>query len=149
MLNVLVIGSGGREHALVHALAKSKKVKKLYCAPGNVGIAAEAECVAIQADQVSELFKFAQAKKIDLTVVGPEATLVLGLADHFRRGGLRVAGPGKAAARLEGSKGFAKEFMHKYGLPTARYDVIPNLQEGAYVLKRWPGRSVMKADGLA
>ncbi len=149
MLNVLVIGSGGREHAIVHALAKSKKVKKIWCAPGNPGIATEAECVSIKADDISVLLKFAQDQKIDLTMVGPEAPLVDGLADHFRRAGLKVVGPSKTAARLEGSKSFAKEFMNKYGLPTARYEVIPNATRGAYVMTHWPARCVIKADGLA
>src|SRR5262249_21690985 len=87
--------------------------------------------------------------KIDLTMVGPEAPLVVGLVDHFRRAGLAVVGPTKAAARLEGSKAFAKEFMQKYNIPTARHEVIPNFRKGSYVLTHWPGRSVVKADGLA
>jgi phosphoribosylamine---glycine ligase len=149
MLKVMVIGSGGREHALVHALARSKNVGKLWCAPGNAGIAQEAECVAIRADDIAQLLKFAQAHQVDLTMVGPEAPLVEGLVDHFRRAGLAVVGPTKAAARLEGSKSFAKEFMHKYGIPTARYEVIPNFRKGTYVLTHWPGRCVLKADGLA
>jgi phosphoribosylamine--glycine ligase len=149
MLNILVIGSGGREHALVHALARSKKVKKIYCAPGNAGIAQEAECIPVKADDVAGLVKWAGEKKIDLTVVGPEASLVLGVADHFQRAGLPIAGPSRAASRLEGSKSYAKEFMRKYGIPTARYEVIPNLQKGTYVLTHWRGRSVIKADGLA
>ncbi len=149
MLKVLVIGGGGREHALVHALAKSKNVKKLWCAPGNAGIAQEAECVPIKADHVSLLLKFAKENKVDLTMVGPEAALVEGVVDHFRREGLTIVGPTRTAARLEGSKSFAKEFMRKYGIPTARYEVIPNFRKGTYVLTHWPGRSVVKADGLA
>jgi phosphoribosylamine--glycine ligase len=149
MLNILVIGSGGREHALVHALSRSKKVKKLWCAPGNAGIAQEAECIAIKADDINNLLKFAQDNKIDLTMVGPEAPLVEGVVDHFRRAGLKIVGPTKAAARLEGSKSFAKEFMNKYGIPTARYEVIPNVRKGSYVLTHWTGRCVLKADGLA
>src|SRR5262245_49456542 len=116
MLNVLVIGGGGREHALVHALAKSRQVKKLWCAPGNAGIAQEAECVPIKADDIPQLLKFAKEKKIDLTMVGPEAPLVAGVVDHFRRANLTIVGPTRAAARLEGSKSFAKEFMHKHGI---------------------------------
>ena len=149
MLKVLVIGGGGREHAIVHGLTRSKKVKKIWCAPGNAGIAQEAECVPIAADDLRALFAFAQEHKIDLTMVGPEAPLVEGLVDHFRRGGLRVVGPTKIAARLEGSKSFAKDFMHKYGIPTARHEVVPNLQKGTYLLAHWPGRCVVKADGLA
>src|SRR5262245_31210401 len=120
-MKILVIGSGGREHALVHALAQSKQVKKIWCAPGNAGIAQEAEILPIQADHIPELFAFARDNKIDLTMVGPEAPLVSGIVDHFRREGLAIVGPSRSAARLEGSKSFAKTFMHKYGIPTARY----------------------------
>ncbi len=148
-MKVLVIGSGGREHALVHALAKSPQVKRLWCAPGNPGIAAEAECAAIDSDNMRSLMAFARDNKVDLTVVGPEAPLVSGLVDHFRLAGLRVVGPTRVAARLEGSKSFAKEFMHKYGIPTARYEVVPNLRKGTYQLTHWPAKSVVKADGLA
>jgi len=148
-MNILVIGSGGREHAIIHALKRSPQVGKLWCAPGNAGIAQDAECVSISADNQLELLAFAKQNKIDLTMIGPEAPLVDGLADRFRQEGLRVVGPTKTAARLEGSKSFAKEFMHKYGIPTARYEVIPNLQKGTYQLQHWMGRSVVKADGLA
>jgi phosphoribosylamine--glycine ligase len=149
MLKVLVIGGGGREHALVHALAKSKSVKKLWCAPGNAGIAQEATCVPIKADDVPSLLKFALENKVDLTMVGPEAALVEGVVDHFRREGLTIVGPTRAAARLEGSKSFAKEFMRKYGIPTARHEVIPNFRKGTYILSHWRGACVVKADGLA
>ncbi len=148
-MKVLVIGGGGREHAIVHALASSPRVEKLWCAPGNAGIAQEAECVKIASDDLRALYAFAKDNQVDLAMVGPEAPLVEGLVDHFRAGGLTVVGPTKSAARLEGSKSFAKEFMHKYGIPTARYEVIPNLQKGAYQLHHWTGRSVVKADGLA
>jgi len=148
-LNILVIGSGGREHALVHTLAQSKNVNRLWCAPGNAGISQEAECLPILADDVPALFAFAKEHKVDLTMVGPEAPLVAGLVDHFRNGGLAVVGPTKSAARLEGSKSFAKGFMHKYGIPTARYEVVPNLQKGSYLLQHWKGPCVVKADGLA
>src|SRR5579864_2985182 len=114
-MKVLVIGSGGREHSLVHALARSPRIKRLWCAPGNAGIAQEAECLPNQADDIPALFSFAKENKVDLTMVGPEAPLVAGLVDHFRQGGLVVVGPTKSAARLEGSKSFAKGFMHKYG----------------------------------
>jgi phosphoribosylamine--glycine ligase len=149
MLKVLVIGSGGREHAIVAALSRSPSVSKIYCAPGNAGIAEKAECVAIKADDLPQLQKFAESHQIDLTMVGPEAPLVGGLVDHFRRAGLTVIGPNRAAARLEGSKAFAKEFMQKYQIPTARHEVIPNLRKGSYQLTHWPGRCVVKADGLA
>lgn len=148
-MKILVIGSGGREHAIVHSLSKSPHIKKLWCAPGNAGIAQEAECVSIAADNIRSLFAFARDNKVDLTIVGPEAPLVDGLVDHFRQGGLKIVGPTQTAARLEGSKSFAKEFMNKYGIPTAKYEVIPNLTKGAYQLQHWKNRSVLKADGLA
>ncbi len=148
-MKVLVIGGGGREHAIIHALAQSRRVKRLWCAPGNAGIAQEAECLPIQADNIPALFAFAKENQIDLTVVGPELPLVAGLVDHFRNGGLAVVGPTKSAARLEGSKSFAKGFMHKYGIPTARYEVVPNLQKGSYLLNHWKGPCAVKADGLA
>jgi phosphoribosylamine--glycine ligase len=148
-LNILVIGSGGREHAIVHALAQSKGAKRLWCAPGNAGIAQEAECVQVAADNIPALFAFAKENHIDLTMVGPEAPLVAGLVDHFRNGGLKVVGPSRSAARLEGSKSFAKNFMHKYGLPTPHCEVVPNLQKGSYLLQHWKGPCVVKADGLA
>jgi phosphoribosylamine---glycine ligase len=148
-LRLLIVGGGGREHALAHVLARSRRVEKIYCAPGNAGIAREAECVKISADDQQQLAKFAKEQKVDLTIVGPEAPLVDGLVDYFKREGLLAFGPSKSASRLEGSKSFAKEFMHKYGIPTARYDVIPNLQKGSYQLTHWMGKSVLKADGLA
>jgi phosphoribosylamine---glycine ligase len=148
-LKILVIGGGGREHALVHSLAQSRKVAKIFCAPGNAGIAQEAECLPFSADDIPSLFAFAKANQIDLTVVGPEAPLVGGIVDHFRNGGLAVIGPTKSAARLEGSKSFAKGFMKKYRIPTARYEVVPNLQKGSYLLQNWKGPCVVKADGLA
>src|SRR5690349_2795269 len=122
-MKVLVIGSGGREHALVHTLAQSRRVTKLWCAPGNAGIAQKAECVPIQADNIRALVAFAKEHAVDLTMVGPEAPLVEGLVDHFRNEGLAVVGPSRNAARLEGSKAFAKQFMEKYGIPTARYEI--------------------------
>jgi len=148
-MKVLVIGSGGREHAIVHTLSQSPKITKLWCAPGNAGIAEHAECVPLAADNTRSLFAFARDNNVDLTIVGPEAPLVDGIVDHFRHGGLAIVGPMRTAARLEGSKSFAKEFMHKYGIPTARYEVIPNLTKGAYQLQHWKDRSVLKADGLA
>ena len=117
MKKVLVIGSGGREHAIVEALSRSPQVDKIYCAPGNAGIAALAECVAIGVEDVDALAKFAEDNAIDLTVVGPEAALAVGVADRFQEKGLRIFGPKKAAARIESSKEFAKEIMDKYGVP--------------------------------
>lgn len=148
-MKILVIGSGGREHALVHTLARSTQVKRLWCAPGNVGISKEAECVPISVDDLPSLCVFAKKNQVDLTLVGPELPLVEGLVDYFRNEGLTVVGPTKSAARLEGSKSFAKSFMHKYGIPTARYEVVPNLQKGSYLLSHWKGPCVVKADGLA
>ena len=148
-MRILVIGSGGREHAIVHALAQSKQVSRLWCAPGNAGIAKEAENVPIQVDNIPALAAFARNNQVDLTVVGPELPLVEGLVDYFRKEELTVVGPTKSAARLEGSKSFAKSFMHKYGIPTARYEVVPNLQKGSYLLSHWKGPCVVKADGLA
>ncbi|HVO33436.1 MAG TPA: phosphoribosylamine--glycine ligase [Elusimicrobiota bacterium] len=148
-MNILVIGGGGREHAIVKALKRSPRVQSLWCAPGNAGIAQEATCVPIPAENLRELIDFAETRSIDLVVIGPEAPLVMGLADHFRRANVKVVGPSAQAAQLEGSKSFAKQFMRKYGIPTARYEVIPNLTKGAYQLSHWPGRSVVKADGLA
>jgi phosphoribosylamine--glycine ligase len=148
-LKVLVIGGGGREHAIVHTLAQSKRVKRIWCAPGNAGIAQEAECLPLHADDIPALTTFAKKNNVDLTMVGPEAPLVEGLVDHFRTEGLTVIGPTRTAARLEGSKSFAKGFMHKYGIPTARYEVVPNLQKGSYLLSHWKGPCVVKADGLA
>ena len=113
IMNVLVIGSGGREHALCWKIKQSPKVKRLYCAPGNGGIAQIAECVNISVDDVDALLQFALQKKIDLTIVGPEVTLVAGVVDAFAKKGLKIFGPSKAAAELEGSKVFAKEFMRR------------------------------------
>src|SRR6185437_4315796 len=148
-MKILVIGSGAREHALVDALVRSPLVERLWCAPGNAGIAQQAECVPIPSDNLRSLLAFARDNKADLTVVGPEAPLVDGIVDQFRQEGLEIVGPTKTAARLEGSKSFAKDFMRKYGIPTARHEVIPNLQKGAYLLSLWKGRCVLKADGLA
>src|SRR5690349_7563707 len=130
----LVVGSGGREHALVQALARSKKVTKIWVAPGNAGMATQAECLPIQVDDIPALVNFAKINQVDLTMVGPELPLVQGLVDFFRKEGLPIVGPTKSAARLEGSKSFAKSFMHKSGIPTARYEVVPNLTKGSYLL---------------
>src|SRR5580658_4133777 len=118
-MNILVIGSGGREHALCWKIKQSPKLKRLYCAPGNGGIAQIAECVDIGVEDVEALLQFAQRKQIDLTIVGPEASLVAGIVDAFTQKGLKIFGPSKAAAALEGSKVFAKEFMHRRNIPTA------------------------------
>jgi phosphoribosylamine--glycine ligase len=148
-MRVLVIGSGGREHALVWKLRQSPRLGTLYCAPGNAGIAAEAECVPIAADDVRGLLRFARERAIDLTVVGPELPLTLGLVDRFTEAGLRAFGPTAAAARLEGSKAFTKELLRQLRVPTAFFGVFSDADEAA----RWVGEVgapvVVKADGLA
>ena len=120
-MKVLVVGGGGREHAVVDALSRSPQVSKIYCAPGNAGIARQAECVPVKDTDVEGLLSLAREKEIDLTVVGPEAALVAGIVDRFREEGLRIFGPTKAAARIESSKEFAKDLMGRYGIPTAGY----------------------------
>lgn len=149
MKKVLVIGGGGREHAIVDALSRSGKVEKIYCAPGNAGIAAQAECVPLKDTDVEGLKAFALANGIDLTVVGPEAALSAGVADAFRDAGLAVFGHSRAATRIESSKEFAKEIMCRYGIPTASYRSFSDYEEAlAYVSAR-PFPAVLKYDGLA
>jgi len=148
-MNVLVVGSGGREHAIVDALTRSAQVEKIYCAPGNAGIARQAECVAIRETEVDRLLDFARTKQIGLTVVGPEAALAVGIVDAFRSAGLRIFGPTKAAARIETSKEFAKELMTRYGIPTAAYRSFGDYEQAhAYVVEQG-APIVLKYDGLA
>ena len=148
-MKVLVIGSGGREHAIVDALSRSSKVEKIFCAPGNAGIASLAECVPIKDTDVEGLLAFAQGEGVDLTVVGPEASLSAGVADAFRAAGLRIFGHTKAATRIESSKEFAKQLMAKYGIPTAAYRSFSDFEEAMdYVIRR-PFPAVLKYDGLA
>ncbi len=147
-MRVLVVGGGGREHTLVWKLKQSPLVKKIYCAPGNGGIASDAECVAIQGDDVQALADFASRERIDLTIVGPEAPLVAGIRDVFESRGLRLFGPSAGAALLEGSKIFAKRRMQRYGIPTASCEVFDD-PEAAMRYIRKAGRCVVKADGLA
>jgi phosphoribosylamine--glycine ligase len=147
-MKILVIGGGGREHALVWKLAQSPKAKKVYCAPGNAGIAGLAECVAISPDDVVGLAEFARRQKIDLTIVGPEAALVFGIVDHFDSLRLPIFGPTKLAAQLEGSKSFAKKFMQKYNIPTANYGVFTEPDEARAFVKSTGVPLVIKADGL-
>ena len=120
-MKVLVIGSGGREHALVWKIAQSPKVDKIYCAPGNAGIAELAECVDIKVEDLDGLAEFAKTNEVGLTVVGPEVPLTMGVVDRFEQDGLRIFGPAKNAAIIEGSKEFSKDIMVKYGVPTAAY----------------------------
>ncbi|MBO5662088.1 MAG: phosphoribosylamine--glycine ligase [Tidjanibacter sp.] len=146
---VLVVGSGGRCHAIVDALSRSPQVEKIYCAPGNAGIAQQAERVAIGVEDVEKLAEFAQQNAIDLTVVGPEAALAVGLVDRFEELGLRAFGPKKAAAQIESSKEFAKRLMAKYAIPTAGYEAFDSYDAAKeYVFGR-PLPAVIKYDGLA
>jgi phosphoribosylamine--glycine ligase len=151
MFRVLVIGSGAREHAIVWALRHSALQPQLFCAPGNGGIAAEAQCVEIASDDVAGLLAFARRQAVDLTVVGPELPLALGLVDHFEQGGLKVIGPHQAAARLESSKVFAKQFMARYRIPSASFQVVDDPRAARALLAgaalHYP--LVVKADGLA
>lgn len=148
-MKVLVIGSGGREHALVWKISQSPLVQKIYCAPGNGGISEQAELVDVSADDILKLLEFAQAKKIDLTVVGPELPLTLGLADLFQKNGLKVFGPNAQAARLEGSKAFAKSFMKRHGIPTAGFEIFTDFKKAEQYLQQCSYPRVIKADGLA
>ena len=148
-MKVLVVGSGGREHAIVDALFRSPSVEKIYCAPGNAGIAKQAECVAIKDTDVEKLKQFAIENGVDLTVVGPEAALAVGIADEFRKEGLPIFGHTKAAARIESSKEFAKELMAKYDIPTAGYKAFDNYDEAVAYVEARPLPAVLKYDGLA
>ena len=147
-MRVLVVGSGGREHALVWKLSQSPEVTKLFCAPGNGGIAELAELVDHSAEDVEALADFAESKDIDLTVVGPEAALAKGIADLFDRRGLRIFGPTKAAARLESSKAFSKNFMKKYHIPTGQFSVFDDAQAARAYVRQLGAPIVIKADGL-
>ena len=149
MKKVLVIGGGGREHAIVHALSRSPQVNKIYAAPGNAGIAQLAECVALKETQIDELIAFAREKEIDLTVVGPEAALAVGVVDAFRAAGLKIFGPTKAATQIESSKEFAKDLMKKYLIPTAAYEVFDNYEAALEYVKKGTFPTVLKYDGLA
>lgn len=148
-MKILVIGGGGREHALVWKLAQSKSRPELFCAPGNAGTAAAARNIPIRADDVAGLLEWAKKERPELTVIGPEAPLCLGLADAFRAEGLRVFGPCRAAARIEGSKSFAKEIMAAAGVPTAESEVFTDAGAAVAALGRFGLPVVVKADGLA
>ncbi len=148
-MNVLLIGSGGREHALAWKLAASPMLTKLYAAPGNPGIARDAECVALDTADHEAVLAFCRAHAIDLVVVGPEAPLVAGLADHLRAGGVAVFGPSAEAARLEGSKGFTKDLCARMGIPTAAYRRFDDAPEARAYVREVGAPVVVKADGLA
>ena len=146
---VLVVGSGGREHAIVDALSRSPQVEKIYCAPGNAGIALQAECVAIKDTDIDGLKTFAVENGIDLTVVGPEASLAVGVVDVFRAAGLKIFGHTKSATRIESSKEFAKQLMVKYNIPTATYEAFDNYEDAKAYIERTGVPTVLKYDGLA
>lgn len=146
---VLVVGSGGRCHAIVKALKRSPRVAKVYCTPGNAGIAEDAECVAIGVEDVDALVKFAKENAIDMTVVGPEAALAVGLVDALEAEGLKAFGPSKAATRIESSKEFAKQIMTKYNVPTAAYEAFDEFEPAWEYVKNRPLPAVIKYDGLA
>ena len=148
-MKILIVGSGGREHAIAFGVAKNSKVEKIYCAPGNAGIASVAECVPIGAMEFDRLADFAEEKKIDLTVVGMDDPLVGGIVDVFEARGLRVFGPRKNAAIIEGSKAFSKDLMKKYHIPTAAYETFDNAEAALDYLKTAKMPIVLKADGLA
>jgi len=148
-VKVLVVGSGGREHAIIWKLSKSKKVDKIYCAPGNGGISELAECINIPAIEVTKIADWAKENEIDLTVIGMDDSLILGIVDRFEERGLRVFGPRQNAAILEGSKVFAKDLMKKYNIPTAGYEVFEDAGVAKKYLKECDYPVVLKADGLA
>lgn len=148
-MKVLVIGSGGREHALIWKIAQSKLADKIFCIPGNGGISEIAECLEIKTIETERLLSFARKEKIDITVVGPEAPLVLGIVDEFTNYGLKIFGPTQNCARLEESKVFAKNLMAKYGIPTADFKVFDNTKSAKEYIEKIGAPCVVKADGLA
>src|SRR5262245_44219018 len=156
-MKLLVIGSGGREHALVWKLAQSPHVTQMWCAPGNAGIAAErlarnqsvVECVGIGAEDLPKLLAFAQDNQVALTVVGPDNPLALGVVDLFQKNGLRIWGPNQKAAQFESSKVFSQNFMEKYGIPTAAAGTFSDAGDAKKFAAKLDGRCVVKADGLA
>ena len=148
-MRVLVIGGGGREHALVWKISQSPKVTEVFCAPGNAGTATIANNVPIAADQIDQLLEFAQENEIGLTVVGPEQPLVMGIVDRFQEKGLRIFGPSARAAELEGSKAFSKNIMEKYSLPTAEYEIFTSHEKARIYFDKETGPIVVKASGLA
>ena len=148
-MKVLVVGSGGREHAIVWSLKKNANIEKIYCAPGNAGIGLDAECVPIGAMEFDKLVDFAKKENIDFTIIGMDDPLVGGVVDAFEKEGLRVFGPRKNAAIIEGSKAFSKDLMKKYGIPTAKYESFTDYEEAKKYLDSQEMPIVIKADGLA
>lgn len=148
-MKILVVGGGGREHAICWKLSKEANVDKIYCAPGNAGISSIAECVNIGDSDIENLLKFAKENKIDLTIVGPEIPLVAGIVDKFEKEGLKIFGPNKKCAQLEGSKSFSKDFMIRHNLPTAKYKEYTDLDEAISEIDSFGYPVVIKADGLA
>ncbi len=148
-MKVLVVGGGGREHAIVYALSKSKKVTEIYAAPGNAGIAKLAVCVNIKDTDIENIVNFAKDEQIDLVVVGPEASLALGIIDELQKAGIKAFGPSKGAAQIESSKNFAKDLMSKYNIPTARYEVFEDYNDAISYVEVAPFPTVIKYDGLA
>lgn len=148
-MKILVVGGGAREHAICWKLKQSKQLSKLFCAPGNAGISQIAECVDIKADELEKLTEFAVDNKIDLVVVGPEVPLVAGLVDMLNEKGIKAFGPVKAGAKFEGSKSYSKDFMKKYSIPSARYEVYTDSKNAIGDLHKFNPPIVVKADGLA
>lgn len=148
-MKILVVGNGAREHAVCWKLKQSSRVDKIYCAPGNGGISQIAECVNIKADSLNELVDFAVSNNIDLAVIGPEGPLVEGLTDMLEKKGIKVFGPCRKGARLEGSKSYSKDFMKKYNIPSAKYEVYVDSKKAREGLKHFNAPLVVKADGLA
>ena len=150
-MKVLVIGNGGREHALAWKAAQSPLVSKVFVAPGNAGTALEPnlENINIKATDIAGLLNFAQAQEIDLTIVGPEAPLVIGIVDSFQKAGLTIFGPSKAAAQLEGSKAFTKDFLARHHIPTAEYQNFTEIEPAIAYIQQKGAPIVIKADGLA
>ena len=148
-MKILVVGGGGREHAICWKLSKEANVDKIYCAPGNAGISNVAQCIDIQDSDIENLLKFSKENKIDLTIVGPEIPLVAGIVDKFEKEGLKIFGPNKKCAQLEGSKAFSKDFMIRHNLPTAKYKEYTDLDEAISEIDSFGYPVVIKADGLA
>ena len=148
-MKILIVGGGGREHAIAWKLSKENNVEKIYCAPGNAGIAKVAQCVNISDSDIENLVKFAKENNIDLTVVGPEVPLVNGIVDEFEKKGLKIFGPNKECSTFEGSKSFSKDFMIRHNIPTAKYKEYTNLDEAISEIDSFGYPVVIKADGLA